>query len=91
MKTKDKISHVTETHIEVSEGQTKIVSFVLCPLHKKEVKKGQLFNKVIMCQCEGQGTDFTCPYFFGAVYPAKINIDCRHPRQTSIIDRFRNR
>ena len=82
---KEEILYATETHIEVSEGDTKIVSFCLCPLINKEVQKGQLHpdNKVIMCQYEGQGADFTCPYFFGAVYPSKFEIDCRHPKQTA--------
>ena len=67
-------------HLEVSEGPTKIVASADCPLEENEVAKNQVFNNHIVCICEGQGQDFICPSFYGAIYPNKMGelyIDCR--------------
>lgn len=83
---------IYENHLEISEGDTKLASSVLCPLTKNKILKNQLFQNndnddVVMCIIEGQiledGTynSFCCPFFYGAVYPFKTNlIDCRHPK-----------
>lgn len=81
---------VKENHIEVSDGDTKLVSSALCPLSQEEILPNQLFpnnegKNVVMCAIEGQkmqdGTynGFICPHFYGAVYPFKTHmVDCRN-------------
>jgi hypothetical protein len=81
---------VKENHIEVSDGDTKLVSSVLCPLSQEEILPNQLFEnndkqKVVMCAIEGQKLEdgsyngFLCPHFYGAVYPFKNKmVDCRN-------------
>lgn len=78
-------------HLEISEGNTKLVSSVLCPLKINELEENQLFddnegNDIVMCAIENQelkdGTynSFCCAHFYGAIYPFRKNlIDCRHP------------
>ena len=80
-------------HIELSEGDTRLVSTSLCPLTEADIKENQLFedgegDKVVMCQIQGQrlqdGTfnGFTCPHYYGAVYPSKTAciVNCRNPK-----------
>ena len=80
---------VKENHIEVSDGDTQLISSVLCrlhsPIHKNQLFENNYGKKVIMCKIEGQKMEdgtyhgFTCPYFFGAVYPFKDKfVDCRN-------------
>lgn len=74
-------------HLEISEGDTKLASSCSCPLKADEIIPNQLFgsDKLVMCMIQGQALSdrsfqiFVCPYFYGAVYPSKYLIDCRHP------------
>lgn len=81
-----------QNHIEISEGDTKLVSTVFCPLLRNEIENNQLFEDnegedTVMCIIEGQrlkdGTfnTFCCPYFYGAIYPFKSSmVNCKHPK-----------
>jgi hypothetical protein len=77
-----------QNHLEISDGETKIVSNALCPLTTADIVPEQLLDDgehdVIICCCAGQEpihTDFVCPHFFGATYPFKNSlVDCRCPK-----------
>lgn len=86
------MEYIYENHIEVSDGDTKLISSVLCPLTENEIIPNQLFEnsegkKVVMCCIEGQQVEdgtfkrIMCPHFYGAVYPFKTTlVDCRNPK-----------
>lgn len=69
-----------EDYLEVSDGDTCIVSSKNCPL-TKNVEEHHIFNGVVCCQIVGQESthaDFTCPGFYKAVFsPNGLKIDCR--------------
>jgi len=65
-------------HMEVSDGDTIIVSSKNCPLTEAYNKEKQVQFGVCCCRVQGQGQDFICPAFYKAVlHNNKLNIDCR--------------
>lgn len=76
-------------HIELSDGDTNIVSCKICPLNAEEIKEqGNLVEiednlQVPCCNCHAYlstPTTVVCSYYFGVVYTDEkgFQIDCRH-------------
>jgi hypothetical protein len=66
-------------HLEVSDGVTKIVSSVKCPLTESEVQEDQVCHNTICCRiCLDGETNFICPGFYKAVLDGnRFTVDCR--------------
>ena len=84
------MKYTKETHIELSNGDTNIVSYKDCPMSEEEItnmgNSAQVTKEKLVpcCNCQAwiDGTrDVNCSYYFGIILSEDkgLKIHCQHP------------